>query len=95
MYPQARKIHAVLSLHPERAMTAAEIAPMAEVPVASCRILLWMLMDKLGVVEQCEPVVVNGVRAKTWRIAQERVKEPERLPIDDLLAMFRRKQCAS
>lgn len=91
MYPQMRKIHAVLALFPDRAMTAAEIAPMAEVPVESCRILLWMLMDKLGAVEQCHPVKVGATRAKTWRIKIE--KEPERLPIDDLLAMFRRKPC--
>ena len=93
MYPQARKIHAVLALFPDRAMTASEIAPMAEVPVASCRILLWMLMDRFGAVEQSHPVKVGTVRAKTWRIKIER--EPERLPIDDLLAMFRRKQCAN
>lgn len=91
MYPQARKIHAVLALYPERAMTAAEIAPMAGVKVESCRIILWMLMDHFGTVEQCQTVKDGSTRAKTWRIKIDRA--PERLPIDDLLAMFRRKPC--
>lgn len=86
-----RKVHTVLTLLPDRAMTAAEIAEMAEVPVPSCRILLWMLMDKLGCVEQGESVKTAAGKAKTWRIATP--KEPERMPIDDLLAMFRGRQC--
>lgn len=74
-------------------MTAAEIAVMARVPVESCRIMLWMMMDSMGLVEQCGTLKCGTARPKLWRIAQP--KEPERMPIDDLLAMFRRRQCQS